>query len=85
MQEYIGCDAHKKYSVFVTITEAGEVKAPVHVKHEKEAYRNFLCALPQGSKIAVETVGNWYWMIDEMEQAGLKPPFTHSLKTKLII
>lgn len=85
MDEYIGCDAHKKYSVFVRITEAGEVKAPMHVKHEKEAYRDFLCTLPKGSKIAIETVGNWYWMIDEMEQAGLKPQLTHAVKAKLMM
>lgn len=85
MQEYIGCDAHKKYSVFVCITEAGEVKAPVRVKHEKEAYRNFLYTLPAGSKIAVETVGNWYWMIDAMEQAGHKPQLTHAVKAKLMM
>lgn len=73
MRHYIGCDAHKKYSVFGGISEAGEIMPTRRVEHDRESYWSFLKGLPQGSQIAVESVGNWYWMIDAIEKAGHVP------------
>jgi len=85
MKEFIGCDAHKKYSVFVAMDESGRVKPSVRVNHDREAYRRFLAGLPRGSEIAVETIGSWYWIIDEMQQAGHHPRLTHARKAKLMM
>jgi transposase len=70
MKEYIGCDAHKKYSVFVSVNERGQFGGPVRVSHEREPYRQFLASLPAGSPIALEATGHWYWLADEIEAAG---------------
>ena len=85
MKYYIGCDAHKKYSVFSGLSEAGEIISAKRVEHEKEKLRSFLDTLPGGSEIAIETVGNWYWLIDEMEKAGHKPSLVHAGKAKLMM
>jgi len=85
MRHYIGCDAHKKYSVFGGISEAGEIIPMQRVEHDRETYRSFLKGLPQGSQIAVESVGNWYWLIDEMEKAGHVPALVHPAKAKLMM
>ncbi len=29
MKQYIGCDAHKKYSMFISISETGEKTKPI--------------------------------------------------------
>lgn len=70
MKYYIGCDAHKKYSVFRGIGEEGKEIPAVRVSHDREEFRDFLKALPKDSEIAVETIGSWYWIIDEMEEQG---------------
>jgi hypothetical protein len=67
MEYYIGCDAHKKYSVFAGISDGGEVIPAQRVEHNRESHRSFLKSLPPASQIAVESVGKWYWMVDEME------------------
>jgi transposase len=85
MEYYIGCDAHKKYSVFAGISEAGEIIPAQRVEHDRENYRSFLKSLPPSSQIAVESVGNWYWMVDEMEKAGHVPALTHPAKAKLMM
>jgi transposase len=85
MKHYIGCDAHKKYSVFTAISEAGEIFPAKRVEHDRQKFRSFLEALPTGSSIAVESVGNWYWLIDEMEKAGHKPSLVHAGKAKLMM
>ena len=85
MKHYIGCDAHKKYSVFAGINEAGEIIPAQRVEHDRESYRSFLKGLPPASQIAVESVGNWYWLIDEMEKAGHIPTLVNAGKAKLMM
>ena len=85
MEYYIGCDAHKKYSIFSGLSEVGEVIEPQRVEHKKEEFRSFLETLPGRSRIAVETVGNWYWLINEMEKAGHRPLLVHAGKAKLMM
>lgn len=82
MKYYIGCDAHKKYSIFTGISEEGKKIPTVRVSHEKEEFRDFLKALPEGSEIAVETIGSWYWMIAEMEEQGHTVHLTNAGKAK---
>ena len=52
MKHYTGCDAHKKYSVFTTISEAGEIFPAKRVEHDRQKFRSFLETLPTGSSIA---------------------------------
>lgn len=85
MKHYIGCDAHKKYSVFAAMDEACQVRLVKRVAHDRESFRGFLSTLPGRSPIAVETTGNWYWLIDEMERAGHIPFLTHAAKAKLMM
>jgi len=35
--------------------------------------------------VAVETVGNWYWIVDEIEEAGFRPKLVHAGKAKLML
>ncbi len=85
MKHYIGCDAHKKYSVFVTINDRGQSGSAERINHERELYRKYLSCLPAGSPIAIESVGNWYWMIEEMERAGHHPILVNPKKAKLLM
>ncbi len=85
MKHYIGWDAHKKYSVCSGISEAGEIIPAQRVEHERQGFSSFLATLPKGSEIAIESVGNWYWMVDEMEKAGHKPSLVHAGKAKLMM
>jgi len=85
MTYYIGCDVHKEYSVFVGVDENGRRTPPQRVEHDREGYRQYLASLPAGSPIAVETTGNWYWVVDEMERAGHYPQLAHAAKSELMM
>lgn len=85
MTHYVGCDVHKKYSVFAGVNEGGVALRPQRVEHDLQGFRSFLGSLPPGSLIAVETTGNWYWVIDEMEKAGHFPALAHAAKSKLMM
>lgn len=83
MKQYIGCDAHKQYSVFVVVDETGQVHPAQRVNHAGTAFRDFLDHLPPDAPIALETSGHWYWMVDAIEQAGHSPRLTHARHAKL--
>lgn len=80
MKYYIGCDAHKKYSVFAGISEPGEGIKTERVEHDRKVFRSSPGIPPKASRIAMETTGNWYCLIDEMEKAGHKPSLVHAAK-----
>jgi hypothetical protein len=61
MEQFIGCDAHKKHSVFVGVNERGEASKKVQVAHDRKEYRRYLDQLPPGSQIALEASGHYYW------------------------
>jgi len=78
----VGCDAHKHYSVFAVRDENGQEVQPRRVDHVRGAIGAFLSQFPPGTPVAVETVGNWYWIVDEIEQAGCLPLLAHAAKAK---
>jgi len=85
MKQYNACDAHKKYSIFGGVFENGRKLGHVRVEHEPEAYRSFLKTLPERSSIALESTGNWYWMVNEMEKAGHRAILVHPRKAKMMM
>jgi len=82
MEQFIGCDAHKKFSVFIAMNERGEYGRAIRVSHDRELFREFLAELPAGSQIALETSGSYYWMVDEFERAGHQAHLAHALTAK---
>src|SRR3974377_1367051 len=82
VEQFIGCDAHKKFSVFVAVNEKGKAGEPVRVVHDRQLYRECLGRLPPHSAIAVEASGSYGWLVDEMERAGHQPRLCNPLEAK---
>jgi transposase len=82
MEQFIGCDAHKKFSVFVVVNEKGQAGPAVRVEHDRQSYREYLAQLPANSIIAIEASGHYSWVVDEMERAGHSPRLANPLEAK---
>jgi transposase len=82
MEQFIGCDAHKKFSVFVAVNEKGHAGEPLRVAHDRQLYREFLSRLPAHSAIAVEASGSYGWLVDEMERLGHRPKLANPHEAK---
>jgi transposase len=82
MEQFIGCDAHKKFSVFVAVNEKGQAGEALRVVHDRQLYREFLARLPAHSAIAVEASGSYSWLVDEMERSGHRPKLCNPLEAK---
>jgi transposase len=78
----VGCDAHKHYSLFAVLDHRGKPVEQTRVNHEPGAIRAFVSRFPPGTPVALETVGNWYWIVDEIEQAGCVPLLAHAQMAK---
>jgi len=81
----LGCDAHKRYSQFAVLDEQGPVLRQVRVPHERGAIRAFVSHFPSGTPVALESVGNWYWIVDEIEAGGGVPLMAHAAKAKVMM
>ena len=85
MREYIAFDSHKRY----TLMERQDAQTGRIVQQRIEHVRGALCACLReceaGSQVAVEATGNWYWIADEIEQAGHHPLLVHPRKAKLMM
>ncbi len=82
---YIAFDSHKRYTLASVEKESGCLLEEVRIEHEPESIRKFLSRWEPGSPVAVETLGNWYWIVDEIEAAGMVPRLVHARKAKLMM
>jgi len=80
----IAFDSHKHYTWALVQDETGKVLREQRVNHVRGALRGFLEPFEQGSPVAVETIGNWYWITDEIEQAGMVPRLVNARRAKLM-
>ncbi len=83
--EYIAFDAHKHYTLASVARQDGRLVREQRIPHERGAFQQFLARCERGSPVAVETVGNWYWIVDEIEAAGCVPKLVHARKAKLMM
>lgn len=85
MEEYIAFDSHKHYT-WVEHQEVGTGRVRQYrLPHAPGAVRNCLARCEPGTAVALEATANWYWIVDEIEQAGLRPLLVHPRKAKLMM
>jgi transposase len=80
----IAFDSHKRYTFARVENENGEHAEEFRIEHRRGNIAGFLSSQQPGSQVAVETIGNWYWIIDEIEQAGMEPRLVHARKAKMM-
>jgi len=86
MRDYrIGCDAHQRYSQVEVQDDRGHVLRQTRVEHERGSIQRFFSHFAPGTPVALESVGNWYWIADEIEAAGCVPLLTHPARAKVMI
>jgi transposase len=85
MSEYIAFDSHKRYTWVDRQDHSTGKSVGYRLEHAPGAIRQYLNGCEAGTAVAVEATGNWYWIIDEIEQAGLRPQLVHPRKAKMMM
>jgi transposase len=83
--EHIAFDSHKRYTLAWVESIDGKRKRETRIDHAPGAITRFLERCEKGSRVAVETIGSWYWIINEIEAAGMLPQLVHARKAKLMM
>ena len=83
--EYIAFDVHKRYSWARVEDRWGRVVRQERIEHRRGAFGEFLSGCREPSPAAVETVGNWYWVMDEIEAAGFDGQLVNARLAKLMM
>ena len=83
--EYIALDVHKRYTWARVENAHGDRVTEQRVLHQRGAIQVFMQQWTAGSPVAVETVGNWYWVVDEIEAGGGQPQLVNARLAKLMI
>jgi transposase len=85
MNTIIGCEAHRRYSLCAVLDTSTLAVDQTRVNHQPGAIYEFLSGFPEGNPLALETVGNYYWIVDEIEQAGCIPLLAHAAKAEVLM
>jgi len=84
MSSIIAFDSHKRYTFARVENDKGEHPEEFRIEHRRGNIAEFLSRQPPGSPVAIETIGNWYWIVDEIERAGMVPQLVHARKAKMM-
>ena len=85
MKEYIAFDSHKHYTLMEREACATGRTRQMRIDHERGSICHALADCEPGTAVAVEATANWYWIVDEIERAGLSPALVHPRKAKLMM
>jgi transposase len=82
--DMIAFDSHKRYSVVRIEDQNGQNVQHYRIEHRRGQIAGFLSGQQPGTPVAVETIGNWYWIVDEIEQAGMQARLVPARKAKMM-
>ncbi len=82
---YISFDSQKKYTLAIVEDSKGNLLEEKRINHSKGCIRRFLENKPGCDYVAVESIGYWYWIVKEIEEAGKMPLLVNPRKAKLML
>jgi len=85
MLEYISFDSHRRYTLAEREEKATERCRQARIEHRRGEIRRYLSDAQPGTPVAVEATGNWYWIVQEIEEARCVPKLVHPRKAKLMM
>jgi len=83
--EYIALDSHKHYTLAERMDRITGQTRQTRIEHTPGAIREYVSTATPGTAVAVEAIGHWYWIVREIEAAGMKPLLVHPRKAKLMM
>jgi transposase len=85
LMHMIAFDSHKRYTVASVQGINGQIIREARINHGRGSIVRFLAQWDKGSPVAVETIGNWYRIVEEIEHAQMRPCLVHARKAKLML
>ena len=81
-QEYVGIDLHRRRSVIVRMTPAGERLSTVRIVNDPVALGLEIAKAGPDPDVVLEATYGWYWAADVLTAAGARVHLAHPLGVK---
>ena len=81
-QQYVGMDLHRRRSVIVRSTDAGDVLEAVQITNSALALTEVIARAGERPEVVLESTYGWYWAVDVLQEAGANVHLAHPLGVK---
>jgi len=81
-QQFVGIDLHRRRSVIVRTTAAGEVLESVRIVNDVDRLTEVLARAGEAPEVVLEATYGWYWAVDALQAAGANVHLAHPLGVK---
>jgi transposase len=81
-KQIVGIDLHRRRSVVVRMTEAGERLETVRISNDPEYLRQVMARAGEAPEVVLEATYGWYWAADLLAELGAKVHLAHPLGVK---
>jgi transposase len=81
-RQVVGIDLHRRRSVIVRMTEAGEKLAAVRIDNDPVALGLEIAKAGPDPQVVLEATYGWYWAVDVLQAAGAEVHLAHPLGVK---
>jgi transposase len=81
-RQVVGIDLHRRRSVIVRMTEAGEHLDVVRIDNDPVALEQAIAAAGDSPDVVLEATYGWYWAVDVLQAAGATVHLAHPLGIK---
>lgn len=81
---YAGIDLHRRFSQIAVVDQEGELLKSDRVDNDLGKFSEFFDGLNRPVEVVIEATGNWFWLLDLLEENNIEATLAHPLKTKAI-
>jgi transposase len=81
-QQFVGIDLHRRRSVIVRTTTAGEVLESVRIVNDADRLTEVMARAGEAPEVVLEATYGWYWAVDALQAAGARVHLAHPLGVK---
>jgi transposase len=81
-KQIVGIDLHRRRSVVVRMTEAGERLETVRISNDPEYLRAVMARAGEAPEVVLEAMYGWYWAADTLAELGATVHLAHPLGVK---
>jgi transposase len=81
-QQYVGIDLHRRRTVVVRTTDAGELLEAVQITNSPLALAEVMTRAGEHPEVVLEATYGWYWATDTLIECGASTHLAHPLGVK---
>jgi transposase len=81
-RQIVGIDLHRRRSVIVRMTEAGERLGAVRIDNDPMALAAEITKAGESPQVVLEATYGWYWAVDVLHDVGAEVHLAHPLGVK---